>query len=174
MKRLISIVATALLGLGLLGVNAAQADRDPFTLLSGYIAQWRGEGVLMGGDAPEPFRCRLSIARGSDAKVNFSGRCNLVDTNISISGTIAYNAAKQQYEAAMSSNAGFTGMAVGRQSQSRITFDLKEKQRDRTGDDVQIGAGIVLADGRITVNFQIEFNNSGDVLTASVPFTKAD
>ena len=148
----------------------AQAAQSPLALLESYVGNWQGEGALVGGDQPEPFRCRLTIAKGNAGKVNYTGRCALVNTTLSISGTIAYNAAAQRYEAAMSSNAGFTGLAIGQERQGQISFDLKEQQKDRAGSDVRIGSRIVLVNGDITVDFEVEFNNSGEVLTASVPF----
>lgn len=148
--------------------SAAEAE---LALLGSYVGSWRGEGALVGGDRPEPFRCRLSIAKGNQGKINYTGRCTLVDATLSISGTIAYNDAARRYEAAMSSNAGFTGLAVGQQSGGKISFDLKERQKDRTGSDVRIGSRITLTgNDKITVDFEVEFNDSGEVLTASVPF----
>lgn len=149
---------------------AARAGEAELALLGTYIGQWRGEGALVGGDKPEPFRCRLSIAKGNQQRINYTGRCTLVDTTLSISGTIAYSDANRRYEAAMSSNAGFTGLAVGQIRGNTITFDLKEQQRDRSGSDVRIGSTIMLNDSRITVDFEVEFNHSGQVLTAKVPF----
>ncbi|MBJ6988876.1 MULTISPECIES: heme-binding beta-barrel domain-containing protein [unclassified Devosia] len=140
--------------------------------LQSYLGDWRGEGALTGGGRNEPFRCRLSVAQGVQLKVNYTGRCTLVNATLSISGTIAYNAAGKQYEAAMSSNAGFTGLAIGRQSGDRISFDLQEKQKDRAGSDVRIGSKINLIGETITVDFEVEFNDSGEVLKASVPFAK--
>ena len=99
---------------------APAAERE-LDLLQSYIGSWRGEGALVGGDQPEPFRCRLSVAQGNMLKVNYTGRCSLVNATLSISGTIAYNDAARQYEAAMSSNAGYTGLAIGRQSGGRIS-----------------------------------------------------
>jgi hypothetical protein len=72
----------------------------------------------------------------------------------------------------MSSNAGYSGTAVGQQSGGQITFDLQERQTDRAGSDVRIGARILLVEQRIVVDFEIEFNNSGHVLTTSVPFAR--
>lgn len=151
---------------------AARAGEAELALLSNYIGQWRGEGALVGGDKPEPFRCRLSIAKGNQQRINYTGRCTLVDTTLSISGTIAYSDANRRYEAAMSSNAGFTGLAIGQIRGGSISFDLKEQQRDRSGSDVRIGSTIVLSDNRISVNFEVEFNQSGEVLTAKVPFDR--
>lgn len=151
---------------------AARAGEAELALLSNYIGQWRGEGALVGGDKPEPFRCRLSIAKGNQQRINYTGRCTLVDTTLSISGTIAYSDANRRYEAAMSSNAGFTGLAIGQIRGGSISFDLKEQQRDRSGSDVRIGSTIVLSDNRISVNFEVEFNQSGQVLTARVPFDR--
>jgi hypothetical protein len=127
---------------------------------------------LVGDGKSEPFTCRLSIAKGNAEKVNYTGRCSLVSANLSISGTIAYNDEQQQYEAAMSSNAGFTGLAIGRLRGQQISFDLQERDRDRSGSDVRIGSKIVLVNGGITVDFEVEFNNSGEVLRASVPFSQ--
>jgi hypothetical protein len=72
----------------------------------------------------------------------------------------------------MSSNAGFTGLAIGRLRDGHISFDLREQQKDRSGSDVRIGSQILLVDGVITVNFQVEFNDSGEILQASVPFSR--
>jgi len=148
----------------------AQAAQGPLALLESYVGNWQGEGALVGGDRPEPFRCRLSIAKGNPGKVNYTGRCALVNATLSISGTIAFNESAQRYEAAMSSNAGFTGLAIGQERGGQISFDLREQQKDRAGSDVRIGSRIILINGNITVDFEVEFNNSGEVLTASVPF----
>jgi hypothetical protein len=163
------MVALALVAPMLLPVPA-QAGEKELELLSSYIGNWRGEGALVGGDRNEPFRCRLTVAKGNALKINYNGRCTLVNATLSISGTIAYNDAGQRYEAAMSSNAGYTGLAVGRQGGGRIAFDLREQQKDRAGKDVRIGAKIILVGNSITVDFEVEFNDSGEVLTASVPF----
>lgn len=151
---------------------SAQASGGELDLLTSYIGDWRGEGALVGGDQPEPFRCRLGVSQGNQLKINYTGRCTLVNATLSISGTIAYNDAESRFEAAMSSNAGYTGLAIGRQSGGNISFDLREQAKDRAGSDVRIGARILLVGDSITVDFEVEFNNSGDVLTASVPFSR--
>jgi hypothetical protein len=61
------------------------------SLLETYIGSWKGEGMLVGGQKPEPFRCRLTINKGNLNKVNYAGRCTLVDMNLSVSGTIAFD-----------------------------------------------------------------------------------
>jgi hypothetical protein len=112
------------------------------------------------------------VSQGNQLKINYTGRCTLVNATLSISGTIAYNNAERRFEAAMSSNAGYTGLAIGRQSGDRISFDLREQAKDRAGSDVRIGARILLVGDSITVDFEVEFNNSGEVLTATVPFSR--
>ena len=148
------------------------AFAGPVELLESYVGDWKGPGALVGGQNPEPFRCRLGISRGNQNKINYAGRCTLVDMTLSVSGTIAYDDKAQRYQAAMSSNAGFKGAAVGRISGDSISFDLREKQVDRGGNDIRIGSRILLDGGAITVDFEVEFNNSGQVLTASVPFSR--
>lgn len=163
--------ALAVLALAQMAAPAMAAEAE-LALLSSYVGNWQGEGALVGGDKPEPFRCRLSISRGNQQKVNYTGRCTLVNATLSISGTIAYNDAARQYEAVMSSNAGYTGLAIGRRGNNQISFDLRERQKDRGGSDVRIGSRIILIGDSITVDFEVEFNNSGDVMTASVPFSR--
>lgn len=170
--RLQLLGAIAVFALSSLTTAPARSGPAELDLLSSYIGNWSGEGELQGADPPESFRCRLTIAQGKQSKINYSGRCTLVNMNLSVSGTIAYDDANQRYQAAMSSNAGFTGYAVGAKQGDQIVFDLAEKQTDRTGNDVRIGSRIRLASGGITVDFQVEFNNSGKVLTAVVPFSK--
>jgi hypothetical protein len=164
-------IAVVVLALPFAGIAPAQAAGE-IALLESYVGNWQGEGALVGGDQPEPFRCRLTVAKGNAGKVNYTGRCALVNATLSISGTIAFNESEARYEAAMSSNAGFTGLAIGRQSQGQISFDLREQQKDRGGSDVRIGSRIVLVNSKITVDFEVEFNDSGNVLTASVPFAQ--
>jgi hypothetical protein len=173
MKMFVKGLAAALVAqMALFGAVPASAGEAELAMLTSYIGNWQGQGALVGGDRPEPFRCRMTIAKGNQTKVTYAGRCGLVSANLSISGTIAYNDQAHRYEAAMSSNAGFTGLAIGNRHGDKIVFDLREKQRDRTGSDVRIGSQIILVDGGITVNFEVEFNNSGDVLRASVPFSQ--
>lgn len=164
-----AIAAFMLSGLMAAPALSGQAELD---LLTSYIGKWSGAGVLVGGQEPESFRCRLTVAKGNQAKINYSGRCTLVNMNLSVSGTIAFNDATRRYEAAMSSNAGFTGLAIGQKQGDRISFDLEEKQKDRGGNDVRIGSRIQLFGDTITVDFEVEFNNSGEILTAKVPFAR--
>lgn len=161
--------ALVLSGLMVVPTQSGQAELD---LLTSYVGDWSGAGVLVGGQAPEAFRCRLNVSKGRQARVNYAGRCSLVNMNLSVSGTIAYDDAARRYQAAMSSNAGFTGNAVGQKNGDKITFNLSENQKDRGGNDVRIGSRIHLQGPQITVDFEVEFNNSGQVLTASVPFSK--
>ena len=170
--RLRVVTAIAAIMLSSMVAAPAQSGQVELDLLTSYAGKWSGAGVLVGGKAPESFRCRLTVAKGNQAKINYSGRCTLVNMNLSVAGTIAFDDATQRYQAAMSSNAGFTGLAIGRRQGDRISFDLEEKQKDRGGNDVRIGSRIQLIGDSITVDFEVEFNNSGEVLTASVPFSR--
>lgn len=166
------VTIIAAMALSIFTIVPAQSGPAEMELLTSYIGSWRGEGVLTGGAEPEPFRCRLTVNKGNETKINYAGRCTLVRMNLSVSGTILYNDSTRRYEAAMSSNAGFTGMAVGRRSGDTISFDLAERQQDSGGNDVRIGSLLVLNGGVIHVDFEVEFNSSGHVLTASVPFSR--
>ncbi|WP_417310705.1 hypothetical protein [Devosia sp.] len=165
--RVAAAVAVAALMVQPTVAGQAQADK-----LNSYVGNWKGEGALVGGSNPEPFRCRLSIKRGNKDKINYAGRCTLVSMNLSVSGTISYEDDVRRYQALMSSNAGFTGVAMGREEGNAITFDLAEREKDRGGNDIRIGSKLWLQDETIRVDFEVEFNNSGQVLTAQVPFSR--
>jgi len=167
-----SFAAAATIAVSSLAVAPAMAGPAEMDLLSGYVGNWKGNGVMVGGQQPEPFRCRMQVQKGNQAKVNFAGRCTLVNFNLSVSGTIAFNDKSRRYEAAMSSNAGFSGVAAGRISGDTITFDLAEKQIDKGGNDMRIGSKVSLVADTINIDFEIEFNNFGNVLTAKVPFQR--
>ncbi len=167
-----SFAAAATIAVSSLAVAPAMAGPAEMDLLSGYVGNWKGNGVMVGGQQPEPFRCRMQVQKGNQAKVNFAGRCTLVNFNLSVSGTIAFNDKSRRYEAAMSSNAGFSGVAAGRISGDTITFDLAEKQIDKGGNDMRIGSKVSLVADTINIDFEITFNNSGNVLTAKVPFQR--
>ena len=167
-----SFAAAATIAMSGLAVAPTLAGPAEMDLLSSYVGNWRGEGVMRGGEQPEAFRCRMQVQKGNQAKVNFAGRCTLVNFNLSVSGTIAFNDKARRYEAAMSSNAGFSGVAAGRINGDTITFDLAEKQVDKGGNDMRIGSKVSLVADTINIDFEIEFNNSGHVLTARVPFKR--
>lgn len=165
-------VLAAAIFLSSLVASPAQSGPAELELLSSYVGDWRGQGEMQGGEFPETFSCRLSVKKGTQAKINYAGRCSLVRMNLSVSGTIAFDDASQRYQAAMSSNAGFTGLAIGRRQGDRISFDLAERQEDRAGNDVRIASRITLSGGIIIVDFEVEFNESGEILTTSVPFNR--
>lgn len=171
-KGLHAATAVAVVMLSSLFSAPVQAGEPELALLTSYVGDWKGSGALVGGEKPESFRCRLGVSKGNQAKINYAGRCTLVDMTLSVSGTIAFDDKLQRYQAAMSSNAGFTGMAIGQKKGNTISFDLAEKQVDRGGNDVRIGSKIILIGDSITVDFEVEFNDSGDILTASVPFSR--
>lgn len=152
--------------------SPAQSGQAELDLLTSFIGNWTGMGALIGGKMPEPFSCRLTVAKGKGTKINYTGRCTLINMNLSVAGTIAFNENAQRYEAVMSSNVGFTGYAIGRKLDGQISFDLTERRTDRGGNDVRIGAHISLIGGSITVDYEVEFNQSGEILTASVPFSR--
>ena len=159
--------------IGLAAATPAYAGPTELALLTNYIGEWSGSSALIGGEKPEPFSCRLTINKGNQSKINYAGRCTVTSMNLSVTGTIAFDDATQTYQAIMGSNAGYKGIAVGRVTGDKITFDLSEKEADRAGNAVKLGARIVLVGtNSITVDYQVEFNDSGKVLTASVPFTK--
>jgi hypothetical protein len=165
-------VVVAMVTMCMLFAGPSRAGDAEVALLRPYIGNWAGSGVLVGGDQPERFSCRLKITQARLVKINYAGRCTLVNMNLSVSGTIGYNDKQNRYEATMRSNVGFSAAAVGQQRGKHITFILRERQNDRGGNSMEVGSAIVLDGNRITVDFNVEFNRSGQVLTTTVPFQR--
>lgn len=164
----------AFAGLSICGAVAPApsfAGPSELALLESYIGSWRGRGELVGAES-ETVVCRLNITDGNAEKVNYSGRCAMAGTNLSVNGTLAYVDANNRYEAAMTSNATFSGVAVGQKRGNGIVFNLREREKDEEGNDLTISAAIALAGNSITVDFNVVFNETGDTLKASVPFTR--
>lgn len=147
---------------------AAKADIE---LLQSYIGNWKGRGQLIGAET-ETVVCRLNLTAGNQDKINYAGRCSMAGTNLAVNGTLAYNDSANRFEAAMTSNATFNGLAVGKKSGGGVVFNLKERGEDEEGNDMTITAQIALNRGKINVEFNIVFNATGDMLRASVPFSK--
>ena len=167
--------AIALAGLlaagGLATAPAAFAAPADIALLKSYIGDWRGRGTLTGANS-ETVVCKLSLSQGNQDKVNYNGRCTLAGTQLSVAGTIAYVDANKRYEAAMSSNATFTGVAVGQKRGGGLVFNLRERDKDEEGKPVNISAQISLTNNAINVNFDVVYVENGDSLRAEVPFTR--
>ncbi|MDP1731117.1 MAG: hypothetical protein Q8L54_08080 [Devosia sp.] len=170
LPHLIALAALLLASMAMAAsVQAAKADVE---LLQSYIGSWKGRGVLAGSAEPETFVCRLSVTKGNQGKVNYAGRCALAGMNLSVSGTIAYIDAASRYEANMSSNTSFSGEAIGRRQDNGVVFNLKERNTDEEGNDMTITARILLQNDKINVEFNVVFNQTGDMIEASVPFSK--
>lgn len=153
------------------GTAPALAAPADVALLKSYIGEWRGRGVLIGA-SEESVVCRLTLSEGNQDKVNYNGRCALAGTNLSVAGTLAYVEANKRFEAAMTSNATFTGIAVGQKRGSGLIFNLRERDQDEEGKDLNISAQIKLSGEAIQVAFEIVYIESGDSLRAQVPFSR--
>lgn len=166
--------AVALAGLLLTsGVASAPAFAGPaeVALLQSYIGDWRGRGTLTGANK-ETVVCRLSLNQGNQDKVNYNGRCTLAGNNLSVAGTLAYIDGSRRYEAAMSSNATFTGTAIGQKRGNGVIFNLREQEEDEEGKEYNISSQIVLDNGAINVAFDVVYVETGESFRASVPFSR--
>lgn len=175
MKNLISAISAIVLGLTLAwgAVSAASAGPEETALLESFVGNWRGESVLTGGEEEERFTCRMTVAKGNAAKINFAGRCSLVGMNLAVNGTIAYVDANRRYEGAMTSNTAYSGIAIGQRRGDSIRFSFNKRNLDQSGRDLTIGSNIILQGDSIVVEFEVTFNESGDKMNANVPFTRS-
>ncbi len=171
MRSIVAVLVVAL-AVCLSSIGPGRAGEAEVNLLRSYIGTWAGQSVLTGGDQPEAFSCRLAVTQGRLVKINYAGRCTLVNMNLSVTGTISFNDEANRYEATMRSNVGFSATAVGMQKGKTIVFVLKERQADRGGGTMEVDSVLELTGSRIAVDFNVEFNRSGQVLTAKVPFQR--
>lgn len=148
----------------------SRAGEAESAVLRAYIGSWSGSSILHGGDQPEAFSCRLKVTQGRLVKINYAGRCSLVNMNLSVSGTIYFNDEANRYEATMRSNVGMSAGAVGVKRGGSIVFRLSERQSDRVGTPIEINSVLELSGRQITVDFTVELNRSGQTLTTTVPF----
>ncbi|WP_152658757.1 hypothetical protein [Devosia chinhatensis] len=166
--------AIALAGLlfstGAAFVPALAAPAD-IALIQSYIGEWRGRGVLIGA-TQESVVCRLTASQGNQDKVNYNARCTLAGNTLSVAGTMAYVEASKRFEAVMSSNVTFSGVAVGQKRGQSLIFNLRERDKDEQGKDLNISAQIVLSGDNINVVFEVVYVESGDSLRAEVPLTR--
>ena len=169
LARMASLVA--LLAMGGAATAPAFAGPAELALLQSYIGDWRGRGTLTGANT-ETVVCRLTLKPGNQDKVNYSGRCSLAGTQLTVAGTMAYIEASRRYEAVMSSNATFNGVAVGQKRGRGLIFNLRERDEDEDGKELAISAQINLAQDAIGVVFDVIYVENGDSLRAEVPFTR--
>lgn len=166
-----TLTAIALLVTPGFSIAPTLAGPAEVALIQSYIGEWRGRGVLYGANQ-ETVVCRLTLSHGNQDKVNYNGRCTLAGTNLSVAGTMAYIEASRRYEAVMTSNATFTGVAVGQKRGSGLLFNLREREKDEKGKDLNISAQIQLNREEIQVVFEVVYVESGDSLRAEVPFSR--
>jgi hypothetical protein len=168
--RLPVLIAAA--GVALVSLSPALAGPKETAFLESYIGGWKGTGLLTGGESDETFTCRVNVTRGRESKINYAGRCAVAGLNLSVAGTIAYIDARSRYEAAMTSNATFTGTAIGRRQGSAVVFDLKERESDEQGNDMTITAQVLLDGPNMGLKFHYLLNGTGDTMDASVKFER--
>ena len=101
-------------------------------LLHDYLGSWKGTGTITGPKGnTETTACRLDFFDGNGDKVNFSGRCSLSGTTVTMTGAMVYVDGAGNYEAVMTTSVGFTGRAVGVRRGDQVRFDLREVGGDR-------------------------------------------
>lgn len=166
--------AVAIAGVSLAGsLVAAPVSAGPaeLALLESYVGTWSGRGQLSGART-ETVVCRMTLSPGNGDKVNYRGRCAMAGNTVSVNGTIAYVDAARRYEAAMTTNAGFTGIAIGRRSGDGIVFNMREAVEDEAGSPITVAASMTLDDAKIVVDFGATFNETGESFKAMIPFSK--
>ena len=67
---------------------------------------------------------------------------------------------------------GITGIAVGQKRGSGLVFNLRERDQDEEGKELNISAQIQLNGEAIQVVFEVVYVESGDSLRAEVPFSR--
>jgi hypothetical protein len=149
----------------------AFAGPKEVALVKSYIGEWRGRGILVGANT-ETIVCRMTVTQGNQDKVNYNGRCSLAGTQLSVAGTMAYIEANKRYEAVMSSNATFSGVAVGQKRGNNLIFNLRERDEDEKGKELAITSQITLAKDTINVVFDVVYVENGASLHAEVPLTR--
>jgi hypothetical protein len=149
---------------------AAKADTD---LLQSYVGNWRGKGEanLASTGENETVLCKMTFKESSPTKIGLDGRCSLAGTTLSMRGTVGYIEDKSRFEAVMSSNTSFQGVAVGKRSGKNLSFALKNVKSE-TNAVFDIAVSLKLNGNKIDVRFDILHKESGGKSVANIPFSK--
>ena len=150
-----------------LSVAPAMAAKADVELLQSYVGDWRGKGEMVGAET-ETVVCRLSLSKGNQDKVNYSGRCSLAGTVLSVNGTLAYNDGANRFEAAMSSNATFSGLAVGKRQGGGIVFSMSGLESSYG----TVSSTLSLTGGKIGMKFEM-LDKDGVKTASSINFSRS-
>jgi hypothetical protein len=153
------------------GVSTVMAAPADVALIKSYIGEWRGRGKLFGATT-ETVVCRMTVSQGNGDKINYNGRCTLAGTTMSLAGSVAFNDQTRRYEAALTTNATFQATAIGQKRGRNVIFNLREREQDEKGKDLNISAQIQLSGETIGIVFEAIYVESGDSLRAEVPLTR--
>lgn len=170
-NALFAILATAAVaGTPTQTAFAAQADID---LLQSYVGDWRGRGnaKLASTGEDETVLCKMTFKKSAAAKIGLDGRCSLAGTTLSMRGTVSYVEERKRFEAVMSSNTSFQGVAIGKRRGKNLSFALDNVKSD-SNDAFDIAVALELASGGINVRFDILHRESGGKSYAIIPFAK--
>lgn len=149
---------------------AAKADLE---LLQSYVGNWRGKGqvkLASTGDN-ETVLCKMKFTESSGSKIGMDGRCSLAGSTLAMRGTVGYIEDRRRFEAVMSSNTSFQGVAVGKRSGKNLSFALNNVKSE-SNDAFDIGVSLKLVGGKINVQFDILHKASGGKSVANIPFSK--
>ncbi|MGJ8529696.1 hypothetical protein [Maritalea sp.] len=170
----------AMVGVGLIAVTSmvgttmpAHAAKADVELLQSYVGDWRGRGqaTLASTGEDETVLCKMSFSDSGAGKIGLDGRCSLAGSTLSMRGTVAFVEAKRHFEAVMSSNTSFKGVAVGRRSGKNLSFALKNVKSESDA-AFDIAVSLKLNNGKINVRFDILHKESGGKSVAKIPFKK--
>lgn len=146
---------------------SAQADLD---LLKSYVGDWRGRGTVDRQGNEESVVCKLGVASNGVTKVTLSGACSLAGGKLVWNGTMAYVPEQDRYIAIISSNAAYSGQAVGKRGNKGIVFDLREIDDKDGKRDVSVA--LALREDVINVDLKVTDAKTGRITHAKVPLSK--
>ncbi len=167
----VRLLLGALVMSGLSIVTPSFSAETDLEIIQSYVGNWRGRGTMQNGDRPEEtVVCRLEINPGNTIeKVVYHGRCSLAGATLNVAGTLAYIIDKNRFEAVMSTNTSFKGVAIGHRSGNDVRYNLRSA--DEEGRASNVNADFNLQNSVIALRFEITEGN-GNVIIANVPFQR--
>lgn len=156
----------------MLTASSSYAAAKDVTVLKSYVGEWRGRGVFKRQSGDETVVCKIDITDTAQTKVTLDGRCSIAGVPpLSLKGTLGFIEKNNRFEAVVTTNAAYKGIAVGKRRGDNVKFDFQDADKNKER-NLKFEIDLALKNGDIVVDFKVIDVDTGRFSTANIPFKK--